>query len=208
MQVQRDEDLALAVQKGHTDAFALLVERHQGRVYRTLYAMIADAEESQDLAQEVFLKVYRALRGYRGDAAFTTWLHRLTVNTALDFLRSRKRRPLQVPLEPPEEEERPAPQVGDDTPGPEDELLLRERRDRLAAAVHQLSEDYRQAVMLYHFYNLSYQEIAERLEVPVRTIETRLYRARAQLKRILVDEERGGGSGLRTGAAALGVISG
>ncbi len=206
--MQRDEELALAAQKGHTDAFALLVDRHQGRIYRTLYAMVADAEEARDLAQEVFLKVYRALPGYRGDAAFTTWLHRLTVNAALDYLRSRKRRPLQVPLAPPGEESSLSPQVADHGPGPEDEALIRERREQVAAALKQLSEDYRQAVILYHFHNLSYQEIAERLAVPVRTIETRLYRARAQLKRILLDRERGGGSGLPTGSAAIGVIPG
>lgn len=74
----RDETLAFEAQQGNMQAFADLVERHKGRVYRTLYQVVGDAYDAQDLAQEVFVKLFRSLSGYRGDAAFTTWLHRLT----------------------------------------------------------------------------------------------------------------------------------
>lgn len=206
--MERDEALALAARQGDESAFATLVTRHQGRVYRTLYAMVADADEAQDLAQEVFLKVYRALPGYRGDAAFTTWLHRLTVNVGLDWLRAQKRRPVQVPLEPPADDERPRLQIPDAGPGPEEATLQNERRRRLAQAVRDLSPSYREVILRYHFQNLSYQEIAEQLGAPERTVETRLYRARAQLRQVLGENEGGDGSGLRRSQAALGVLSG
>ncbi|BAD39166.1 RNA polymerase ECF-type sigma factor [Symbiobacterium thermophilum IAM 14863] len=188
----RDETLAFAAQQGDMDAFAALVERHKGRVYRTLYQVVGDAADAQDLAQEVFVKVFRNLGSYRGDAAFTTWLHRVTLNVAFDWLRARKRRPLTVPLEPPpgEEEHRqadlPSPEAG-----PEELTLREERRRRLRDAIDRLSPDYKEVVLLYHFYHLSYQQIADRLGVPVRTVETRLYRARANLKRMLVSWEGG-----------------
>jgi len=174
------------------EAFATLVDRHKGRVYRTLYQVVGDAADAQDLAQEVFVKLFRNLGSYRGDAAFTTWLHRITLNVAFDWLRARRRRPLTVPLEPPaaEEDERP-PDLPSAEAGPEELTLREERRRCLREAIDRLSPDYREVVLLYHFYHLSYQEIADRLGVPVRTVETRLYRARAHLRRMLMSWEGG-----------------
>jgi RNA polymerase sigma-70 factor (ECF subfamily) len=209
MTVERDEHLALAAQQGNTAAFATLVERHKGRVYRTLYQVIGDEQEAQDLAQEVFLKVYRALPGYRGDAAFTTWLHRLTLNLAFDWLRARKRRPLQVPLEPPPDpDERPALELPSPDEGPEDAALRRERYRQLHAAIQGLPPDYREVILLYHFYHLSYQQIADRLGVPVRTVETRLYRARILLKKTLATAEGGDSGGVQRTAPVVGSLLG
>lgn len=205
MPTLRDEELAFEAQQGNMQAFADLVDRHKGRVYRTLFQVVGGDQDAQDLAQEVFLKVYRSLAGYRGDAAFTTWLHRLTLNLAFDWLRARKRRPLQVPLEPPPDpEERPAKEVPSSDEGPEDLALRHDRHRQLHKAIQDLPPDYREAVLLHHFHHLSYQQIAERLDAPVRTIETRLYRARLQLKKLLVEAEGGGGGELRRGAPVAG----
>jgi RNA polymerase sigma-70 factor (ECF subfamily) len=188
--VVRDEALALAAQKGNAEAFASLVDRHKGRVYRTLYQVVGHDQDAQDLAQEVFLRLYRSLDSFRGDAAFTTWLHRLTINIALDWLRARKRRPLQVPLEPPPDEpDGPVRELRSDGLTPEEEALRSERQRQIRQAIMDLSQDYREVVMLYHFQHLSYQQIADRLGVPVRTVETRLYRAKRLLKEALTAKE-------------------
>lgn len=185
------------------EAFADLVERHKGRVYRTLYQVVGDAHDAQDLSQEVFVKLFRSLASYRGDAAFTTWLHRLTLNLAFDWLRARKRRPISVPLEPPPEWEDSRPtEIVSPEEGPEELTLQAERHRNLREAIQQLSPDYREAVLLYHFHHLSYQQIADRLDVPVRTIETRLYRARANLKKLLLAMEGGDSGGVQGGKTA------
>lgn len=189
-------------------AFADLVERHKGRVYRTLFQVVGDEEDAQDLSQEVFLKVYRSLAGYRGDAAFTTWLHRLTLNLAFDWLRARKRRPLQVPLEPPpEHDERPALTLVSPDDGPEGSTMRQERVRQVQQAIRELPPDYREVVLLHHFHHMSYQQIAERIGAPVRTVETRLYRARHLLKRMLA-EEGGESGGLQRGAPAAASVLG
>lgn len=185
-------------------AFADLVERHKGRVYRTLYQVVGDAYDAQDLSQEVFVKVFRSLSGYRGDAAFTTWLHRLTLNLAFDWLRARKRRPLQVPLEPADRDEAPVSEPASPDEGPEEITLRAERRQNLRQAIQDLSPDYREVVWLHHFHHLSYQQIADRLDMPVRTVETRLYRARAQLKKLVLAMEGGDSGGVQGGSAVPG----
>lgn len=196
----RDETLAFEAQQGNMQAFSDLVERHKGRVYRTLYQVVGDAHDAEDLAQEVFVKVFRALSSYRGDAAFTTWLHRLTLNLAFDWLRARKRRPLSVPLEPPtDRDQAPTPEPASPDEGPEELTIRAERREHLRKAIQDLSPDYREVVLLHHFHHLSYQQIAERLDVPVRTVETRLYRARAQLKKLVMAIEGGDSGGVQGG---------
>jgi RNA polymerase sigma-70 factor (ECF subfamily) len=186
----RDEDLVRATGHGDRTAFAHLVERHQSRVYRTLYQVVGHDQDAQDLTQDVFLKLFRSLELYRGEAAFTTWLHRLTVNLALDWLRARKRRPMQVPLEPPADEpDGPVRELRADGPTPEEATLRLERQEQLRRAIMDLGPDYREVVMLYHFQHLSYQQIADRLGVPSRTVETRLYRAKRQLREALAERE-------------------
>ena len=198
MAVVRDETLAFEAQQGNMEAFADLVDRHKGRVYRTLYQVVGDDQDAQDLAQEVFLKLFRSLGSYRGDAAFTTWLHRLTLNLAFDWLRARKRRPLQVPLAPPPDlEDRPAMELPSTDETPEEATLRLERARQLKQAIQDLPPDYREVVILHHIHHMSYQQIADRMDAPVRTVETRLYRARGLLKKMLSDGEGGDGSGMQ-----------
>lgn len=205
----RDEALAFDAQEGNMEALAALVERHKGRVYRTLYRVIGNAQDAEDLAQEVFLKLFRSLNSYRGDAAFTTWLHRLTLNVAFDWLRARKRRPLTVPLEPPGETAgEPIPLPASPAEGPEETALRGERREQLRQAIEALAPEYREVVLLYHFHHLSYQQIGDRLDLPVRTVETRLYRARAQLRKRLMAMEGGDGGGVQGGAPSSGRVLG
>jgi RNA polymerase sigma-70 factor (ECF subfamily) len=205
MPTVRDEQLAFEAQQGNMQAFADLVDRHKGRVYRTLFQVVGNDQDAQDLSQEVFLKVYRSLAGYRGDAAFTTWMHRLTLNLAFDWLRARKRRPLTVPLEPPPDpEERPVREIASPDDSPEDLALQADRRKQLHKAIQELPDDYREVVLLHHFHHLSYSQIAQRLDAPVRTIETRLYRARLLLKKVLTEAEGGDDGDVRRGTQVAG----
>lgn len=195
---QRDEVLAVAAGRGDREAFSLLVDRHKEVVYRVLFRMVGNEQDAQDLSQEAFLRCYRYVSSFRGDAAFSTWLHRLAVNTALDWLRVRQRRPLQVPLTEPAGE---AESV-------EDTALRQEQRERTLQAIRALPPDYRQVVLLRHFHHLSYDEIAQRTGAPVRTVETRLYRARALLRDKLNAEERSERHELRAGATSVGRLLG
>lgn len=207
--IERDETLAFEAQQGNMQAFAALVDRHKGRVYRTLYRVVGDEQDAQDLAQEVFLKVFRSLAGYRGDAAFTTWLHRLTLNLAFDWLRARKRRPLQVPLEPgSDQDDRPVRELPSPGEGPEEAALRTERHRQLQQAIQRLPTDYREVILLHHFQHMSYQQIADRIGSPIRTIETRLYRARALLRKALAEGEGGDGGGVQRGSSVSGRILG
>lgn len=239
MRSLRDEELVAQVQQGNSDAFAALVDRHKARVYHTLWRTIGDEQEAQDLAQEVFLKAYRALPGFRGQAAFATWLYRLTLNVAFDWCRARKRRPLAVPLEPEAAEQAPGRQAhagagshagaGHRTPasppgrqpwdtaggggaggaGSAEEVALRREESRsLGQALRQLSPDYRQALILRYLHDLRYDEIAARVHAPVRTIETRLRRGRAQLKALLSSGEGDEANEVHPGPTAVGPVVG
>jgi RNA polymerase sigma factor (sigma-70 family) len=199
-----DEELLGLTAQGNMGAFGQLIERHKDRVYRVVYRMVGHEQDAQDLAQDVFLRAYRSLHTFRGDARFTTWLHRLTVNLTLDWLRSRGRRPVQVPLETEGDDGSTYSHIPSDEPTPEEQVLRQQRRQELLAAVEGLSPDYREVVVLHHFQGLSYQSIAERLGCPVRTVETRLYRARQQLKRVLM--EGGEGHAVHGNRVATGTL--
>lgn len=199
--VHADAGLVAQAQQGDRVAFATLVDRHRDRVYRILVRMVGDDQDAQDLAQEVFLKLYRSLGGFRGDADFTTWLHRLTVNLALDHLRARSRQPLQVPLTP-------LPDRVDAGPSAEDSVLHHERQRQLLAAVQDLPLAYRRTLLLRHQHHLTYEQIAAHIRAPVRTVETHLYRARALLRAALKAAEEGQRRELPGSAPAPGSLLG
>ncbi|MEV2685911.1 sigma-70 family RNA polymerase sigma factor [Paenibacillus larvae] len=178
MEQLTDEEWVEQIRQGHAEAYRYLVERHKNYVYTLIYRMVGHRETAEDLSQEVFLKAYRSLAQYRGEAKFTTWLYRLTTNLVTDYLRERKRRPMEVW----------ADKVKnwfaslDPDKGPEEQVILNEQRDDLHEALLKLPEKYRIVLSLYHFQQFSYQEISDILQVPVKTVETRLYRGKSMLK--------------------------
>ncbi|MCY9510442.1 sigma-70 family RNA polymerase sigma factor [Paenibacillus larvae] len=178
MEQLTDEEWVEQIRQGHAEAYRYLVERHKNYVYTLIYRMVGHRETAEDLSQEVFLKAYRSLAQYRGEAKFTTWLYRLTTNLVTDYLRARKRRPMEVW----------ADKVKnwfvspDPDKGPEEQVILNEQRDALHEALLKLPEKYRIVLSLYHFQQFSYQEISDILQVPVKTVETRLYRGKSMLK--------------------------
>jgi len=175
---QLDENLVLRVQQGDKSAFDLLVIKYQHRIIQLVNRYIKDPSEAQDVAQEAFIKAYRALGNFRGDSAFYTWLYRIAINTAKNYLVSRSRRSsdYQVDIQDAEAIEN-APQLqGMETP--ERLLLNDEIIDTIRTAIDKLPEEMRTAIMLREFEGMSYEEIAAAMDCPVGTVRSRIFRAR------------------------------
>jgi RNA polymerase sigma-70 factor (ECF subfamily) len=176
-----DARLMTLVSGGDLAAFRVLVDRYQHRLVNVLYHIVVDQAEAEDLAQDVFLKIYKAAGRYRPDAKFSTWLYRIATNTALNALKAKRRRPT-VSLDEMEEQGRPTPALAG-APEPPDRVLERRRSVRaVQRALRQLPERQRMAVILHRFEGLSYQEIAEALSVSVDAVDAMLRRAKASLR--------------------------
>lgn len=173
-----DYDLVLRVQQGDKRAFDLLVLKYQHRVVQLVYRYVKDASEAQDVAQEAFIKAYRALPDFRGESAFYTWLYRIAINTAKNYLLARTRRNGDAEIDVYDAEQiENAPQLqGMDTP--EQQLLNDEILHVINAAIADLPEDMRMAIMLREIEGMSYEDIAQIMNCPVGTVRSRLFRAR------------------------------
>ena len=180
-----DQQLVQRVQKGDKAAFDLLVRKYQHRVLKLVGRFVSDAAEAEDVAQEAFLKAYRALPAFRGDSAFYTWLYRIAINTAKNTLVSNRRRPVDfdLDLQDPEQHDRQALLKDADTP--EGVLLTDEIRGVVERALEQLPEDLRTAIVLRELEGLSYEEIAEAMDCPVGTVRSRIFRAREAIDKKL-----------------------
>jgi len=173
-----DKELVLKVQQGDKAAFDLLVIKYQHRIIQLVNRYVKDPSEAQDVAQEAFIKAYRALGNFRGDSAFYTWLYRIAINTAKNYLVSRTRRysDYQVDVQDAEQVGN-APQLkGMDTP--EFLLMNDEIVSVITEAIEKLPEDMKMAIMLREFEGLSYEEISQAMECPVGTVRSRIFRAR------------------------------
>lgn len=169
-----DEDLARAARLGDLGSFRTLVERHRGRVFSLALRMCGNREEAEDMAQEAFLKVYRGLPSFRGEAAFTTWMLRVALNT---FHRHLRRLPRTQPL--PEDPPHPASAVAERLP--DSDLLGSERAERVRRLVARLPGPFRDAVTLFYLQERSVEEAAAALGVSIGTLKSRLFRARRML---------------------------
>jgi RNA polymerase sigma-70 factor (ECF subfamily) len=173
----------LAFQRGQEDAFARLVERNASKVYAMIFRLIPDHAQVEDLAQEVFLRVFRTAKRYRPMAKFSTWLYRIACNVALNAIRSQRRaRPTGLELSDGEDGswQRDIPDVH--LPAPPSRLDLEELQDELAQAIAALPENQRIAVTLNKFEHLSYQEISEVLGCSTMAVKSLLSRARCNLR--------------------------
>jgi RNA polymerase sigma-70 factor (ECF subfamily) len=184
-QDENDQQLVQRVQAGDQSAFNLLVLKYQHRVLKLVGRFVSDQSEAQDVAQEAFLKAYRALGSFRGESAFYTWLYRIAINTAKNALVAQRRRPVDFDLDAqdPEAFERQAKLMESDTP--EGVLLTEEIRQVVEKAMEQLPEDLRTAIVLRELEGLSYEEIAEAMDCPVGTVRSRIFRAREAIDKKL-----------------------
>ena len=175
-------------QRGDADAFEQLLLEHQKNVYNLCYRMAGNPDDAMDLSQETFLRAWRCLDQYQFASAFSTWLYRLCSNICIDFLRKRRRQQT-VPLtfEDADGEEQTYA-VPDAQPLPEEQVELKLTRETLAAAMAQLLPEHRAVLQLRVVNEMSYEQIADVLDIQIGTVKSRLSRARNQLKKIL---ERG-----------------
>lgn len=183
------QELVARAKAGDSDAFAQLVEDNQDRVYSLALRMVSNPEDAADLAQEAFLSAWRALDSFQGDAAFSTWLYRLTSNLCIDFLRREKRKRAAgsiLYLDATEEEEASIdlPDHGSD---PHRQLERSEVREQIGAAMAALSPEHRQVLSLREVSGLSYADIAAILNVEEGTVKSRIARARNALRKKLLE---------------------
>lgn len=171
---ERDDDLVRRFRDGDAEAFTELVRRHQQRVYSLCLRVLGDADAAADVAQDTFVTVLRKLDGFRGDAAFTTWLHRVTVNACYDELRRKKRRPMLHVVADDGPQHEPGPPILDHA----DEVAG--TRDA-AAALASIPEEFRMALVLADVQDMAYDRIAQVLDVPVGTVKSRVHRGRLAL---------------------------
>jgi len=182
---QSDLELVRRAQRNERGAFDLLVLKYQHKVVKLVARLLRDPTEAEDVAQEAFVKAYRALGSFRGDSAFYTWLYRIAVNTARNSIASRQRRPLDYEADLSESEQNnvAARLKHDDTP--EAAALSEEIRVTVNQAIEQLPEDLRTAIVLREVEGLSYEEIAVAMDCPVGTVRSRIFRAREAIDRAL-----------------------
>lgn len=191
--LELDQELVRRVQRGDSTAFDALVRKYQHRIIGLIGRYIADWSECQDVAQETFLRAYRALGNFRGDAQFYTWLHRIAVNTAKNHLVAQNRRPPADDIDAGDAEQFDTGIRLRNNDTPEHELLRQEIEQTVMRVVDALPQELRAAISLREVDGLSYEEIAVRMGCPIGTVRSRIFRAReaidAELEPLLDNDD-------------------
>ncbi|ATP89544.1 RNA polymerase sigma factor RpoE [Aeromonas caviae] len=180
-----DEQLVERVQRGDKNAFNLLVRKYQHKVVNLVARYVNNPGDVPDVAQEAFIKAYRALPTFRGESAFYTWLYRIAVNTAKNYLTSQGRRPPSSDVEADEAEYYGGGEALQEVATPENLALTDEIKRTVFTAIEALPEDLRTAITLREMEGLSYEEIAEIMDCPVGTVRSRIFRAREAIDKKL-----------------------
>jgi len=179
-----DEELVARATAGDQDAFGQLVKRWERPIYALAYRTLRREEEARDVVQDAFLRAFRGLKGFKGEAKFSSWLYRITLNLCRDWMRKERRAPVaQVPegtdpLDLADQQAAPAESV-------EDLVARREMSAAVQLAMAELPEEQRTAIMLKEYHGLTFQEIAEMQDCPLSTVKTRLYQGLSVLRRRL-----------------------
>jgi len=189
-QYLEDEMLVTRAREGDRSSLNALIRKHETRAYHYAFRLTRNAEEAADVVAEGFLRVYNALPNFKGQSAFTTWLYRILTNCYLDIRKRERARPsvsLEQSIQTDDGEvER---QVEDSSPTPDLNLERSERERSVEVAVSQLPEYQRAMIVMYHAENLSYEEIAAALDLPIGTVKSRLNRARLNLRDLLLADQ-------------------
>ncbi len=173
-----DQLLVERVQKGDKKAFDVLVGKYQHKIISLISRYVSDHSEAQDVAQEAFIKAYRALKRFRGDSAFYTWIYRIAINTAKNHLVAQGRRPPQSDVDAQDAEQYQVDTRLKDRGSPEHELLREEIEQTIHSAISDLPDDLRVAITLREMEGMSYEEIATSMDCPIGTVRSRIFRAR------------------------------
>ena len=190
-----DQQLVERVQRGDKHAFDLLVSKYQRKLGRLISRFVRNPSEAEDVTQDAFIKAYRALPGFRGESAFYTWLYRIGINTAKNYLLANKRRaPTSTPFDAEESESFEDASLLHEMNTPENELMSKQVVDVVQRSLQQLPEDLRSALTLREIEGLSYEEIASVMNCPIGTVRSRIFRAReavAENLRPLLETSKG-----------------
>jgi RNA polymerase sigma-70 factor, ECF subfamily len=171
-----DAECVQNLQRGQTDAFEILIRRHEKTIFNLVYRMLGDYDEAAEVSQEAFLSAYRAIGTFRGDSNFSTWLYRIALNhatTRRKSLNTRQQRNVSIEITEP---------VSDPQPGPAETMEKKEIRERVQQALNSLEPDDATVILLRDLQDVSYEEVARVLEIPIGTVKSRLHRARQALK--------------------------
>lgn len=173
-----DAELVKRVQAGDTEAFDILVQKYQHKVVNLVGRFVSDYAECQDIAQDAFIKAYRAIGSFRGDSQFYTWLYRIAANTAKNHLASRARKSPGYSVDVDDAEHYEGESRLKEYANPENLLLTEEIKATVFGAIERLPEDLKSAITLREIDGLSYEEIAEVMDCPIGTVRSRIFRAR------------------------------
>lgn len=173
-----DQLLVERVQKGDKRAFDLLIQKYQHRIVSLVSRYVSDPSEAQDVAQEAFIKAYRAVKRFRGESAFYTWLYRIAINTAKNWIVAKNRRPPGSDIDAVDAEQYAISDRLRENSTPENELLREEIERTVFATIAKLPDDLRTAIILREMDGMSYEEIALTMECPIGTVRSRIFRAR------------------------------
>ena len=176
-----DRELVQRVQKGEKIAFDVLVRKYQFKIIKLISRYVHDPNEAMDVAQEAFLKAYRALPGFRGESAFYTWLYRIAINTAKNYLVAQGRRPPGSDIDAHDAEQYEGQSLLKEYETPERLLLKDEIEATVFKAIEDLPEDLRTAITLRELEGMSYEEIAQAMGCPIGTVRSRIFRARESI---------------------------
>ncbi len=173
-----DQALVERVQAGDKTAFDILVQKYQSKIIQLAYRYVHDQDEAMDIAQEAFIKAYKALGRFRGDSAFYTWIYRIAINTAKNYLVASNRRPPRSDIDAVDAEQYDGATGLKEYATPERLLLRDEIKETIAGAIESLPDDLRTAITLRELEGMSYEEIAQAMDCPIGTVRSRIFRAR------------------------------
>jgi RNA polymerase sigma-70 factor (ECF subfamily) len=186
-QVEVDQELVAAAKRGERGAFDVLVRKYQGRIMRLVSRYVRQEEDAYDVVQEVFVKAYRAIQGFREESAFYTWLYRIASNTAKNHAMTQARSMVRSEADLPESLVTEEGLQTSDADTPESLILSQEAEAIIGRAVSELPEELRRALLLREVEGLSYEEIAVAMDCPIGTVRSRLFRARAWVEQALAN---------------------
>jgi len=178
-----EEQIISELKKGNKDVFVHIVELFKNRVFGMAFKFTNDYAETQDLSQDIFLKIYKQVGKFRFESKLSTWVYRVALNTCIDWKRRNiKTKNINISEIGNNDGNNSTYEIRDRNPLPEEMILTDENNREIHELVYNLPDKYKSVIIMYHFNNMSYQEMAFALDLPERTIETRLYRARKILK--------------------------
>lgn len=186
-----DEELVEMIKGGSIELFEVIVKRYQKKLVNYIYRMINDFESAMELCQEVFIKVYNSLDKYNPSFKFTTWIHRISSNATIDWMRKKKIDAYSIDSNEDDESPSLSSQIPSSELSPLQTLEMDQLQSRIEAAIEELPYIYKQLIVLRHINELSYEEIAEAVDLPLGTVKNRIFRGREMLKAKLITEVGG-----------------